>query len=402
MKRCFYLLTLTYLLAFYTVDAQNLLPVKGRVIDGESGKPLPYATVYFNNSSYGATTDEAGEFQFYALPGKYDLIVNFLSYQPIIFPFELSAVDNRTYLFKMTPLEYDLPEISVESSRDEIWYKNFQTFKNQFLGTSEFASSCEILNPEVFIIDFNPKTRVMKVKARSLIKIENKALGYRILYLLDKFEYNIGKGYVYFQGYPGFEMMEGSKSRQKKWAKARQKAYHGSITHFMASVIAGTTESEGYQVTEIVEQTNINKPTTEEVKQARDEIRLSSRRGIRIDSDSEQMRVIKRSNQPDKIRVSNNAPYPTDSLITQKGKQLQAYFPNLLKVRYTKEASEPAYTGSTQKVSFQESILSLTGGPAEVMKNGILTDPLSILLEGYMGWEKVGDMLPVDYDPQQP
>ena len=384
----------------YTLSAQNLLPVKGRVIDVESGEPLPYATVYFNNSTYGATTNEAGEFQFAALPGKYDLIVNFFSYQPIIFPIELVAGDLKNYVFKMNPLEYDLPEISIESSRDEIWYRNYQTFKEQFLGTSSAAASCDILNPEVVIIDYNPATRIMTVRARDILQIRNKALGYHIQYLLERFEYDLGQGYVYFQGYPLFEEMVGSSGKQKKWNKARRKSYNGSVTHFMKSVIDGTVTEEGFKVTEIIKKPNINKPSAEEVANARARMREASARGVALTSNSPDVQIIRRSNESDYIRFSNNLPYPTDSLVELKDNKHQLYFPNLLKVRYTKEASEPAFLRYSRPRNFQESTLSLTGGATEVMPNGILADPLAVLFEGYMGWEKVGNMLPVDYVPE--
>ena len=140
------------------VSAQDLVVVKGRVLDEETEKPLPYASVFLNNSTFGAVADENGEFEFFTKPGNYDLIVNFFSYQPIIFPVEFTEESAKKFVFKMRPLEYDLEEISVESTRDKIWYKNYEVFKSTFLGSSINATKCEILNPEVLIIDFNQKT----------------------------------------------------------------------------------------------------------------------------------------------------------------------------------------------------------------------------------------------------
>ena len=59
------------------VSAQDLVVVKGRVLDEETEKPLPYASVFLNNSTFGAVADENGEFDFFTKPGNYDLIVNF-------------------------------------------------------------------------------------------------------------------------------------------------------------------------------------------------------------------------------------------------------------------------------------------------------------------------------------
>jgi hypothetical protein len=35
----------------------------------------------------------------------------------------------------------------------------------------------------------------------------------------------------------------------------------------------------------------------------------------------------------------------------------------------------------------------------EIFENGSLSDPFGIIVEGYMGWERVGDLLPIDYVP---
>ncbi|MEL7145513.1 MAG: hypothetical protein AAFO69_04025, partial [Bacteroidota bacterium] len=163
------------------------------------------------------------------------------------------------------------------------------------------------------------------------------------------------------------------------------------------SVIDGTVAEEGFEVTEIIRKRNPNKPSTEEVSAAKSKMRLTSVGGITINSNSAEMQIIRRSNEPEYIRYSNNLPYPTDSLINIKDGKHHFFFPHMLQVRYTKEASEPAY--SRRELSYQETTMSLTNGASQLMPNGILVNPLSLLFEGYMGWEKVGNLLPVDYTP---
>ncbi|MGB3466030.1 MAG: carboxypeptidase-like regulatory domain-containing protein, partial [Cyclobacteriaceae bacterium] len=172
------LIILMTILGAHDADARQLTSIKGRVIDSESLEPLPFASVFFNNSTFGAVADEEGNFEFLAKPGNYELIVNFFSYQPIIYPITVTETEQKKYIFKLSPLKYDLKEISVESTRDEVWYTNYAIFKQSFIGSSKNAAKCEILNPEVLIIDFNNRTRVMTVRARDVLKIENKGLGY--------------------------------------------------------------------------------------------------------------------------------------------------------------------------------------------------------------------------------
>jgi hypothetical protein len=36
----------------------------------------------------------------------------------------------------------------------------------------------------------------------------------------------------------------------------------------------------------------------------------------------------------------------------------------------------------------------------EIYANGSYADPFGILVEGYIAWERVGDLLPMDYSPK--
>ncbi|MEL6561754.1 MAG: carboxypeptidase-like regulatory domain-containing protein [Bacteroidota bacterium] len=385
------------LLTAVSVSAQDLIVVKGRVLDEETDKPLPYASVFLNNSTFGAVADENGEFEFYTKPGNYDLIVNFFSYQPIIFPVEFTKESAKKFVFKMRPLEYDLEEVSVESTRDKIWYKNFEVFKSTFLGSSINASKCEILNPEVLIIDFNQKTKTMKVRARDVLKIRNSGLGYDIDYLLDTYEYNVGLGRVYFQGYPRFLEMKGRSGKKSKWSKARRKAYLGSPTHLFTSLVAGNSAAEGFSMIKIIRKLNPNRPTELEVKEARSKLKSARISGVTISPNSDASSVMARSREPKFIQYTNNQPLTSDSLIVREGDKIYLDFEDHIQIIYDKEPSELAFTGSISSKKTQKSVMSLTGTKTEILENGMMLDPFAILFEGYMGWEKLGDMLPVDY-----
>lgn len=396
-SKCFSIVVILMMATIADVSAQDLISVTGRVLDEESGKPLSYASVFLNNSTFGAVADENGEFEFLTKPGNYDLIVNFFSYQPIIYPVEFTEASPKKFVFKMRPLEYDLKEISVESTRDKIWYKNYEVFKSTFLGSSINASKCEILNPEVLIIDFNQKTKTMKVRARDVLKIRNPGLGYEIDYLLDTYEYNIGLGRIYFQGYPRFLEMKGKGGKKSKWAKARKKAYLGSPTHLFASLAAGNTASEGFSMIKIIRKLNPNRPSDLEVKQAREKLKSARLSGITISPDSEPNNVIARSREPKFIQYTNNQPLTPDSLISRQGSKIYLDFEDHIQITYDREPSEVEFTGSLTPKKTQQSVMSLTGLKTEILEDGMMLDPLAVLFEGYMGWEKLGDMLPVDY-----
>ncbi|RZK60593.1 MAG: carboxypeptidase-like regulatory domain-containing protein, partial [Pedobacter sp.] len=94
---------------------------------------------------------------------------------------------------------------------------------------------------------------LLTVKASDFLVIENKALGYKIKYLLQDFEYNYKSKIVYFAGLPSFEDLKGSKSKQKNWSKKRVIAYNGSIQHFFKSLYNNTLAAEGFEINKIAD-----------------------------------------------------------------------------------------------------------------------------------------------------
>jgi len=55
--------------------------IYGRVVDAETGDPLPYANVVLKGTNYGAMTLEDGSFSFTAPCGRYTIIVSYLGYE---------------------------------------------------------------------------------------------------------------------------------------------------------------------------------------------------------------------------------------------------------------------------------------------------------------------------------
>lgn len=89
--RSFILRTSLVLLALlfmgFAMFAQN--PLSGRVVDTETGIPLPYATVSLSQSSgvMEAVTDENGQFVFDNVPeGEHILKVDYMDYEQFILP----------------------------------------------------------------------------------------------------------------------------------------------------------------------------------------------------------------------------------------------------------------------------------------------------------------------------
>jgi len=106
-----------------------------------------------------------------------------------------------------------------------------QMFKQEFLGNSYSAQSCKIENEDDIYLFYKDKTRTLYANSRQPIVIENKDLGYRVYYLLEKF-LKSRKGIQYL-GYSRFEELGFNNRRKKEIELNRRKAYLGSIMHFI-------------------------------------------------------------------------------------------------------------------------------------------------------------------------
>ena len=78
------LLSLFWLLMPYLLWAQVTGKISGRVVDANSGQPLPGVNVQIVGTSRGASTDMNGEFYILNLqPGAYVLEFSMVGYQTV-------------------------------------------------------------------------------------------------------------------------------------------------------------------------------------------------------------------------------------------------------------------------------------------------------------------------------
>ena len=93
------------------------------------------------------------------------------------------------------------------------------------------------MNPETLHFYFDRKLNTLFVHGSDPLVVENKALGYTLHYILDRFELDFMTGHLVVKGIPRFEEIpfvsrKDSTSRVKK----RKVAYHGPLNHFMRSL----------------------------------------------------------------------------------------------------------------------------------------------------------------------
>jgi hypothetical protein len=392
------LLMLCCCFALATYAQQSL---KGRVVDAKTNEPLEHVSVYLNTTTRGTATNDKGEFALPFPTGSYEVIVSYLGYEPIIYAINSDSLPPGV-LFKLQAKENLLGVVEIKGQRDKQWHQNLEVFKEHFLGRSWLARACKLLNPEVLIIDFDHATGLLSVRANEPLLIENTALGYKLEYLLTEFTYRTKESYVTYQGYTRYELMPGGRSRQRRWEKNRQVAYNGSAMHFVRALQQKRLEEEGFNLRRLYRLPNPNRPSEEEIAAARAHIREY---GPEASNDSI-ADVLSRARLSKFVERLDPKPVPYGEYLRfEKGKARVA-FDHLMQVVYIGEKEEPAYVSSRNSLlhksgpatpTFQTSVFSLQAGHVELEASGIFLNPLDVVFEGYWGWEKVGDMLPLDY-----
>lgn len=227
--------------------------VTGVVVDRETQEPLPFANVFIDNSTLGIATDLEGRFKIDNIPDiGFNLVVSYVGYKSKTIPFNYKQeVQNRNFIIEMEIDPIALESIQVigrsrkrKSKDDRRLYKRFE---EEFLGKSDNAKDCEIVNPEVLEFEILDSLDNYRVTAEDILYIENRALGFRIGYLLEEFRFESGTKVNI--GSAQFKELEPKSRRQyRMWEEAREVAYNGSVLHFLNSLITGRVEAEGFRV----------------------------------------------------------------------------------------------------------------------------------------------------------
>lgn len=398
------------ILLIFTVNLSfSQFVIKGNVSSKNS--PLEGAAVYLNNSMLGTTTDSDGNFELIIKQGVYELIVSYLGYKNIVYNLN-TETHNESLIFTLQEKENILDEIIIKKTvYNQTWKNNLLVFKNEFLGRSKFSEDCEILNEEVLFFNFDASQNKFETFARRPLKIKNSALGYLITYELENFIKK--KNYVTYLGYSRYETLKGNKRKEKKWKKNRLIAYYGSPVHFYKSLINKTIKKEGFIINQFKRVFNTERPTEEEIQNARKIISVS--KGIYIDfSDPYETNlpqeianakaILKKSRLPKYRDYLYKSQLKEEEVISKKEDNYYLDFENNLSIVFKKEKEEMAYVNRSflnkkKTQQFQTSSILPIERNCLVDKAGVLSNPLSVIYEGYWSFEKFANTLPLDYEP---
>ncbi|MFQ5640646.1 MAG: carboxypeptidase-like regulatory domain-containing protein [bacterium] len=208
-------LTLIYV-SELLAQAASMQSVFGYVVDAENSEPLPGVNVFLAYSTKGDATNKEGYFEIPKVAtGAYDLIVSMIGYDVEKRKMHINDAFNDTLFFELKRKVFRAPEIKVTAAKIKDWKKNFKKFKKFIFSTTLNADECKILNP--FVLDFPREKRgVFTAVAQEPLIIENRALGYKLHYILEKLEATFTS--IKYAGVPRFVEMTSTSTREKeKW-----------------------------------------------------------------------------------------------------------------------------------------------------------------------------------------
>lgn len=376
--------------------------IKGKVISADTKTPLAGVSVFLSNTSFGTTSNAAGEFQLSPPAAKYDLIVSSVGYET--YAQTVSDGNAVELTISLRQKAQVLDEVVVGAYEKNGWKTWGNFFIENFIGTTEWAEDCKIKNSDVIKFRRNKKSNTLTAIATDLLIIENKSLGYTISYQLESFDYDFGSNYVSYLGYPLITPMKGNAAKQRRWNKNRDDAYYGSMMEFMRALYRNKIIEEGYEVRRLRKSPNLEKQRVKEIYRNR---ALIMRTGLLnkydpvADSTEYFEKVLRQTDE-----LLNFSPYTLsgDSVAYAIDSVTAGIeFPDFLHITYKKAAPPLKYRQrSTNNARMMSELMLVNAGALQVQSNGNYFPPLKLVSLGYWAWsEKVGALLPFDYRPSE-
>jgi hypothetical protein len=394
--------TLIFLFLLFPFSVAAQFNISGRVINHDDNRPIANVNVFLNNTTIGDKTMVDGVFTLHNVkPGKYDLtisIIGFFTYSETITVNNANGILPDIYL---TPRVTVLNEVKIKPKEDTEWQRNFDLFKNEFLGTSDLAKECKVVNPELLDLSYDEKTQVLAAKSIDFLIIENKALGYRIKYLLSNFNYDQNTKQFLYEGSVFFEELKGTALQKEQWKERRQDVYSNSITHFLRAGLNNQLSQEGFLVLRFL--TNPERPADSVINQRIKVITLLKDKHEYRDS---------LSFWEKKSKLPRLLPKQVPVVLTGEDIIEKTNKPGLYAFGCSKDALYVIYDKSHQ---FKASSLGHLYTPnntsntlvifyapvAYFDSRGLIINPESLAYAGVWANKRVAELLPVNFEPQQ-
>ncbi|MVN21932.1 carboxypeptidase-like regulatory domain-containing protein [Mucilaginibacter arboris] len=369
--------------------------ITGKVTAIDTKAPLGKASVFLSNATFGTVTAEDGTFTLNNVkPGQYNLVVSILGYENYS-QSVLVGDKPQQLVIELVPHPIQMKEVIITTNAN--WKRNYAQFVKDFIGTSANSKLCKVINPHAVNLIYHKNTETLEASTDEFLVVENRALGYRVRFLVNHFESNKLKNEIRYRGQVLFEELKGNKSQLQNWQLKRQEAYYGSSMHFLRSVLHEDLQGQGFVMYHLLRKPNPKRPPEELLKQKYNQFNKSNNR----DSVNYWNQM---AQQPRYIETLFKEPLKVEDVLrkTDRPGLFALTFPDNLYVVYTKKYDANNKDNVYRPLdmgSYAVSIVTLFNKYALFDLNGVVVSPESTLYEGDWANDKLAELVPVDYTP---
>lgn len=237
-------LLLILFLVFEAVSFGQL--IKGTVVDQETGEAIDFASLHFDGTFVGTTTNSLGYFELDIT--KYasrPLSVSAVGYYTIAVA-NISPGEKKQFFLKRRIFEIEEVSISTKSlvrKRKAC----LRIFRKEFIGSTRRARRCTIMNEEDISFNYGSDEDTLRAYASRPLRLENLSLGYEITYYLDNFEYVRDSQTISYTGSINFNRdLAVDEESRLKYLRRRNTVYSGSCKHFFRALWTNSLKVSGF------------------------------------------------------------------------------------------------------------------------------------------------------------
>ncbi|MDR2955315.1 MAG: carboxypeptidase-like regulatory domain-containing protein [Prevotella sp.] len=179
------IITLLLVLIFGNLYSQK---ITGKVYDDSTKLPIPEVSIYLNGTTYNTKTDINGKFELnFSNIINTDLVISRVGYKMISIPNPYDGIPEKIYLTPKSIFDVVVIEADKINKKGPSRKQMLKIFKTSFIGESFSAKTCVIQNENDITLYYNSENYQLKAEAENPIIVHNKYLGYKVSFLLSDF-----------------------------------------------------------------------------------------------------------------------------------------------------------------------------------------------------------------------
>lgn len=215
------------------------------IVTDNANSPIPYATVFLSKTTVGVLANQFGVYTI-NIPqnGTYEMIASCVGYHSRSQIINANG-SNKNINIQLRIKTIELKEVVVQG-KDRNRQLNYELFLKNFIGRTINSPMCKIENPKELIIYRTSNDSNLIAYSKKPLIVENSGLGYKIIYDLKSFKYNLKNRHLRFSGDYYFQDIAIGKRQYHKIQRNRLIAYYGSRMHFLRALFSDSVSHENF------------------------------------------------------------------------------------------------------------------------------------------------------------